>query len=457
MFVLDLTVVNVAVPDIQADLGFDDADIAWVVNGYVLVAGALLLLGGRLADLLGRRSVFLAGTAVFMVASLLCGIATEPWMLVGGRLLQGLGEALAAPAGLGIIARIFLDPGERSRAVGLYVGLAALGGTTGILVSGLVNEWTTWRWIFLINLPVALVALVLVPRLVPRQADRRSEGRSDVLGGALLVSAMLLLVYGLLQAAERDWSSPHVAPTILGGVALLALFVLIESRIPQPLVPLSFFRNRTRVIACVTSATFAGAFFSTFFIMTLYMQNVLDWSPLETGLAYLPMSLSIIVGGGLASMTMTRIGGRVLLVSGSTLAGGGLILLSGISSDGTYLGDVLLGTVLVGLGAGLTFPTLGTTALQDVSDDNSGLAAGVQNSAYQAGGALGLAILTTIAIRRADDLAATGSGPVDAVVAGYGTALLVGAAFLLATALVAGVLMPTSAGRRIGAPGAPAA
>ena len=453
MFVLDLTVVNVALPHIQTVLDFSVSGIAWVVNAYVLVAGGFLLLGGRLGDLLGRRSVFLAGTAVFGLASLLCGVANDSSILVAGRFLQGLGEALAAPAGLGIVARMFTDPSERSKAVGLWTGLAALGGAFGIILSGLINEWASWRWVFYINLPVAVFALIAVPRLVSaHNGERPVRGGSDVAGAVLLTSSMLAVVYGLLQGADHDWGSVRVALPIVLGVVLMALFVLLESRLRQPLVPLSFFRHRVRAIACITSVAFASGFFATFFLLTLYMQNVLGWTPLRTGLAYLPMALTIIIGGGFAATMMTKLGGRVLLVAGCVLAGTGLAVLSGISADGTYLGDILAGTVLVGLGAGLTFPTLGTTALQEVSDDNSGLAAGVQNSSYQTGGALGLAVLATIAIRRTESLSAT-RDQAAAVVGGYSVALLVGAAILLVAAVLAGLLMPTSAGKDVQAVG----
>jgi EmrB/QacA subfamily drug resistance transporter len=448
--VLDLTVVNIALPHIQHDLKFRPSDLAWVVNAYTLTAGGLLLLGGRMGDLLGRRRVFLVGLAVFALASICCGAALSPSMLVTGRFVQGVGEALASPAGLAIVAVMFTDPTERSKAIGLWVGLAAIGGTLGIVLSGVINDLTTWRWIFYINVPVALAALLLVPRLVreSRASGHTRAGRPDFAGALTATLGMVALVYGLLEAAQRPWSSPTVAVPIIGGAVLLVTFIVVERVATVPLIPLDFFANRTRTVATVVNVLFASGFYANAFLLTLYMQNVLHWSPLKTGLAYLPYGLLIIVGGGAASVLMPRVGARPLLAVGSAVAGVGLLLLSTISVPGSYVSDIMPGSLLLGIGAGLCFPTVGNASLHETSGENSGLASGVRNTSYQLGGAMGIAVLVTVALQHTRAAQAAGSAALVATTAGYALALRVAAGVLIAGAVLVALAMQSGVGTR---------
>lgn len=449
MFVLDLTIVNIALPKIKDDLEFGPAGLAWVVNAYALMAGGLLLFGGRLSDLLGRRRVFLAGVALFAIASLICGLAWQPGMLIAGRFGQGVGEALAAPAGLAIIVLLFTNARERANAIGIWVGLGAVGGTAGVVLSGVINDLASWRWIFLINIPIAAFALIAVPRLVEAGRallDMRSE-RPDWLGAVCLTGGMLLLVYGLLAAGQAAGSAQVVLP-VGAGLLLLVSFVVVERRVARPLVPLSFFANRTRMTAAATTLLFASAFFAMFFLLTLYMQEVLGWSPLKTGLAYLPYGLLIIAGGALASLLVPRLGVRVLLAAGCGIGAIGLFMLSLISTDGTYFRDVLPGSLLLGFGAGVTFPMLGSASVHQVSEDNAGLASGVQTAMTQAGGALGLAVLVAVAVIYADGQIAAGVSRRAAETAGYGTALRAGAVLMLVAAAVTAFAMQSRVGVR---------
>src|SRR4051812_5037799 len=299
MLVLDITVVNVALPHIQDDLGFSRSGLAWVVNGYVLMAGGFLLLGGRLADILGRRRLFLIGVALFAVASATCGAAFNPGMLVASRFVQGLGEALAAPASLGLIALLFPDPHERMKALGIWGGIAGLGGTTGPVISGVLTYLPSWRGVFFVNLPVAEFALLVVPRLVSEsRMVRERHARPDFAGAVTGTAGLIAVVDGLLAAATHPWGSVNVLLPLLGGMALLGVMVLIEARSYAPLIPLDFFRNRTRVVTNFVTLFFSSSFFSYFFLLTLFEQQILGWSPLRGGLSYLPFGFSI--GAGIA-------------------------------------------------------------------------------------------------------------------------------------------------------------
>jgi len=316
MLVLDITVVNVALPHIKVDLGFSQVGLAWVVNGYVLMAGGLLLLGGRLADILGRRRVFLFGVGIFAVASAACGAAVDPGMLVASRFLQGAGEALAAPASLGLIAVLFPDPIERIKALGIWGGIAGLGGTSGTVISGALVSYVSWRWIFFINLPVAVFALTMVPRLVSESKMVRASERPDYAGAVTGTGGLIAVVDGLLSAAQHPWGSGRVLLPLLGGFALLALMVWIEARSDAPLIPLSFFSNRTRVVTNVTTLFFASAFFSYFFLLTLFEQQVLHYTAIKSGLSYLPFGLTIGAGIGIGTALMPKLGVKPLMSLG---------------------------------------------------------------------------------------------------------------------------------------------
>ena len=441
MLVVDITIVNVALPHIQRDLHFSHAGLAWVVDGYVLMAGGLLLLGGRLADMFGRRRLFLIGVGVFALASAVSGAASSPAMLVSSRFAQGAGEALAAPAALGLVALLFPDPRERTKALGIWGGVAGLGGTTGVVISGLLTDLASWRWIFYINLPIALLALVLVPRLVSESRMVRSPGqRIDLPGAVTATGGLVAVVYGLLQASRHPWGSPQVLVPLLAGVALLAGMVAIESRSSTPLIPLRFFTNRTRVTANVVCLFSSSAFFSYVFLNTLFEQQVLGYSPLKGGLGYLPLGLSIGAGMGIGTGLMPRVGVRALI--GTSFFGGaaGLFLTSQVDAGSSYAGGVLPGMVVIGLFFGLGFAPIMNAALHQVTGQDSSLASAVQGAMQQIGGALGLACLVTLALRHATVQAAHGVPAGVAATHGYVLAFRIGALLMVlggALALVA--------------------
>jgi len=440
MLILDVTVVNVALPDIQGDLGLTNSGLAWVVDGYVLAAGGLLLLGGRLADLLGRRRVFLVGVLIFGIASATCGAALNGEMLVISRFVQGIGEALAAPASLGLIALLFPDPQERIKALGIWGGIAGLGGTSGTVISGFVVDLASWEWIFYINLPVAAFALIVVPGLVS-ESRAESRHRPDFLGAIVGTVGLLSLVYGLLEAAEHSWGSGRVLLPLVGGFALVGLTVLIEARSSDPLIPLSFFRNRTRVVTNLVTIFFSAAFFSYFFLLTLFEQNVLGYTPIEGGLSYLPFGLTIGAGIGLGTAMMPRVGVKPLLAFGFALGAVGLLLTSSISVDASYAGNILPGMMLMGFGSGISFPALGNASLHEVTGEDSSLASGVQAAVQQIGGALGLATLATLAIRHANDAMADLVPPGEAFADGTVLGYRVGAVLLIVGAVLVLVLL----------------
>lgn len=402
MLILDVTVVNVALPHIQSSLKVSNADLAWVVSAYVLAAGGLLLLGGRLADLLGRRAVFLAGVAIFGLASATCGFAVSGNMLIVSRFIQGMGEALAAPASLGLIAVLFHDPKERIKALGAFGGVAGLGGTTGTVISGFIVQWADWRWVFFINIPVALIALVLVPRLVS-ESKAAVAHRPDFLGAITGTAGLISIVYGLLSASSYSWGSARVLLPLIGGIALLALMGLIEARSSDPLIPLEFFRNRTRVVTNIVTLFFSSAFFSYFFLLTIVEQSHLGWSPIQSGMSYLPFGLSIGAAIGAGTALMPRLGVKRLLATGFFLDAVGLALTSSIGTDTNYWSQILPGMLLLGVGSGLSFPAIGNAALHEVTGEDSSLASGVQQAFQQIGGAIGLATLATLASRYALD------------------------------------------------------
>ena len=438
MLILDVTVVNVALPRIHDDLSFSESGLAWVVNGYILMAGGLLLLGGRLADILGRRRLFLLGVAVFAIASATCGAAVDPGMLVASRFLQGAGEAMAAPASLGLIALLFPEPRERMKALGLWGGIAGLGGTSGTVISGALVNYVSWRWIFFVNLPVAAFALLMVPRLVSESRMVRGSGQRPDFAGAITGTAGLIAVVdGLLQAATHPWGSYQVLTPLLGGVALLVVMVWIEARSEAPLIPLEFFKNRTRVVTNFTTLFFASAFFSYFFLLTLFMQQVLHYSPIKAGAAYLPFGITIGMGIGLGTALMPRLGVKPLLTGGFFLCAIGLWMTAAIDVHAGYAANIVPGMIVLGLGSGISFPAIGNASLHEVTGQDSSLASGVQNAMQQVGGALGLSCLVTLALRHAGSQIRNGTDPQVAATHGYALAYHVGAILLV----VGGVLV----------------
>ncbi|GIF72106.1 MFS transporter [Asanoa siamensis] len=440
MILLDITVVNVALPRIQDSLGFSEAGLTWVVNGYVLMAGGLLMLGGRLADFYGRRRLLLTGVAIFLVSSVICGAAVNQPMMIIGRLGQGVAEAIAAPASLGLIALMFTDPKERTKALGLWGGLVALGGTLGYVISGLLTDLASWRWIFYVNVPVAVLVLLILPRLVSESRMVRAKGQSlDVVGATTLTTGLVAIVFGLLQAAEHPWGTARVILPLLAGVALLLTCVIVERRAAHPLIPLEFFANRTRSVINVTSLFYMAAFISYTFMLTLFAQHILGFSPLQGGLAWLPLGFSIGAGIGLGTALTPKLGVKLVAAIGFIGAGVGLFLTSFISVDSSYVGGMLPGMIVFGVFAGATMPAATNAALHGVTAQDSSLASGVQSTAQQVGSALGLAVLVTLAMRHATGEIMSGTEPNLAVTSGYVLAFQIGAGLMV----LGGVLILT--------------
>ena len=440
MLTLDVTVVTVALPKIQHDLLVSHAGLAGVLNGYVLMAGGFLLLGGRLADMFGRRRLFVTGVVVFGVTSALCGAAVTSSMLVTSRFLQGTGEALAGPAALGMIPVLFPDSRERMKAVGVWGGIAALGGTFGTVLSGALTN-VDWRWIFYINIPVVLFALLMVPRVLPENRMARESNRIDVPGAVTATGGLVAIVYGLLQAASHPWGSWQVLVPLLGGIALLLIMIGWEARSPDPIIPLRFFTNRTRVTSNVVSLTLFAPFYGYVVLLTWYMQQVLGYSPLKTGLLWLPLGVGIGAGMGVCTWLMPRIGVKAVLSVGLLGSAGGLLAASYINTSSSYPGAILPGIIVFGTCSGMCLPALINGALHQTTGQDSGLASGVQTAMQQIGGALGLATLVTLALRYAGDRIGVGTAPSVALTHGYALAFRVGAAVLVFAAVLVLVLL----------------
>jgi EmrB/QacA subfamily drug resistance transporter len=435
MLVLDNTVVNVALPSVQRDLGLGSSGLAWVINAYVVTFGGLLLLGGRVADVAGRRRTYLAGVLVFALASAACGAAQDGVALVAARFAQGLGAAAVAPAALSMVTLLFTDPGERARAFSIWGGLAALGGTTGVVLSGVLVDLVSWRWIFFVNLPVAAVGLVVLPRLV---AESRApvRRRPDWLGAALATTSLVALILALLEAGTSGWARTGTAAPLTVAVLTAAAFVVVESRSADPLVPLAFLRHRTRGTAYAAGLAVMAAFFAAFFSLTLYMQDVLDLSPLQAGLAYLPYGIALLIGIAASGAVARRRGPRAVLVPGLLLAATGLLVLAQLAVDGSYLRDLLPGLVVLGLGNGLAIPAVTLAGLSDVAPTEAGLASGLQNAVLQVGGAVGLAALVSIGTAHARGLETGGLTAAEAATGGFDRSLLAGAVVLVCAAVV---------------------
>jgi EmrB/QacA subfamily drug resistance transporter len=453
MLVLDMTVVTVAMPRIQHDLSFTAEGLPWVINGYVVMAGGLLLLGGRLADIFGRRKLFLIGVGLFVLASVICGAAVSPGMLIAGRFAQGVGQALATPAALGMIALLFPDLRERFKALGIWGGIAGIAGTLGPVISGVLTDLASWRWIFFINLPIGAFALIVAPKLVAESRMSSSGKRIDFLGAITVTGGLIAVVYGLLGAASHPWGSWSVLAPLLGGIVLLALFVVTELRTALPLVPLRFLANRTRATANVTTLLLAAAFFAFSFLLSLFMQEVLGYSPLSSGLALLPFAVAIGIGVGMTTKLLPRFGVKPMLIVGFLGSALGMFLLGGISTSTHYLTGLLPGLVVLGFFYGSCFPATTNAAMHAVTRENSGLVSGMQTTSQQIGGALGLATLATLALRYATSELAKGTAPRDAVTSGYALSFGIAAGLLALCALLVLVLMENI---KPGSPGAPA-
>lgn len=437
MLVMDVTVVTVALPKIQVSLHFSQAGLAWVINGYVLMAGGFLLLGGRLSDLFGRRRLFLAGVLVFGVASAACGASVSSAMLVASRFVQGTGEAMAGPAALGMIPLLFPDSRERMKALGIWGGIAGLGGMSGVVISGALTGLVSWRWIFYINIPVVVFALLMVPRVLSESRMDRESRQIDVPGAVGATGGLAAVVYGLLQAASHPWGSAQVLLPLLGGAGLLVGTVAWEARSSHPLIPLRFFTNRTRVTTNAVSVGFNAAFIGYVVLLTWYMQQVLGYSPLKTGLLWLPLGVGIGAGMGLCTGLMPRIGVRAMLAIGFLGGAAGLVIASFIHANSSYPSAILPGMFLFGVFSGICFPGLINGALHQLTGQDSGLGSGVQTAMQQVGSAVGLATMVTLALRYASGRIRTGVPVAVAQTGGYALAFRVGATILT----VAGVLI----------------
>jgi EmrB/QacA subfamily drug resistance transporter len=397
MVVLDATIVNVALPHIQTSLGFTEASLQWVINAYTLVFAGFLLLGGRAGDLLGRKRLFLVGLVIFTSASLLNGLATTSGMLIGFRALQGLGAALISPAALSIISTTFAEGKERSRALGVWAAIAIGGSAVGLVLGGALTQSFSWRWIFFVNVPVGIFAFLAALRLVPESKDEHAHQGYDIAGAVTVTGGLMALVYGLVRSATHGWGSSVTIGSFVVALALLVSFVVIESRSSEPLVRLSIFRVRSLLTANLSMFLAFSGIFAVFFFNTLYIQKVLGFGPLKAGLAFLPFTAGVMISAGLASSFAPRIGVRPVAAAGMVLTVIGMLLFARMPVDGAYASDVLPGMILSALGMGAIFMPLTLVATTGLDNEDQGLASGLFNTSQQVGGALGLAILTTIA------------------------------------------------------------
>src|ERR687891_696910 len=442
MIVLDVTIVGVALPSIQEDLGFSEESLAWVVNAYLITFGGFLLLGGRFGDLFGHRRLFLAGIALFTVASAVCGLSTSQEMLVIARAVQGLGGAVVSAVALSLMMTLFTEPAERAKAMGIFGFVASGGGSIGVLLGGVLTDVLNWHWIFLVNIPVGIVVAVLAFMVIPGARVATGPRRLDFGGAVTVTAALMIAVYAIVNGNEVGWLTARTLGLLGAAAVLLATFLGLEARgRPPPLAP-GLFPLRNIVVSNIVGILWAGAMFAWFFLSALYLQLVLGYSPLEVGLAFLPGNL--VMGAlsiGLSARLVMRFGIRLPLAVGLTFAGIGLLLFARAPVDGNFVVDVLPAMILLGLGAGTAFNPVLLAAMSDVEPQDAGLASGVVNTAFMMGGALGLAVLASVAASRTDTLLDTGHTHVAALTGGYHVAFLVGAIFAVAAAALGGLLL----------------
>ena len=436
--IADTAIVNVALPSIQHSLGFSQQNLQWVASGYILTYGGFLLLGGRLGDLLGRRRVLLTGLAIFAAASLTAGLASSAELLVAARLAQGIGAALMAPAALSELTTSFREGKDRNTALGAWGAISGMAAAAGVFLGGVISQGPGWRWVFFVNPPVCvLVAAGALALLANDRGSMASRAAFDSQGAVLVTGGMLLLVYGLVRAPIVGWGSLQTILTLIGSASLLIAFAGNEIRSRYPLVPFAILRVKGLVAADLTQLIAFTGFFSMFFYATLYMQETLHYSPLKAGAAYLPITAGFAIAGGVASQLVTRIGTRPVVVAGCLVAGAGIYYVSRVPLHGSYVSDLLPGFLVLSLGAGAVFVSVTAAANAGVPSDKAGLAAGLLNSSQQIGSALGLAILSAVAITRTSHLTAAHVPPLVAADAGYRQALLVGSILMAAAALLA--------------------
>lgn len=441
--VLDASIVNVALPSIGADLQFSQDDLSWVVNAYTLFFGGFLLLGGRMADLLGRRLILMVGLGLFALASLAGGLATNDIQLVIARAVQGLGAALMSPAALSLVTTMFTEGAERNKALGIWGAVAGSGGAVGVLLGGMLTEWLSWEWVLFVNVPIGLVVAAFVPRWIAESRADSAHRSFDLAGAVSVTAGLAILVYGVVNAVDAGWGSTETVVLLSVAVLLLAAFVAIESRAKAPLMPLGTFRLRTLSASNVVGLLIGMALFSMFFFISLYMQRVLGMDALETGLAYLPLALSIIVAAGAASQFVTKLGFKPVLIFGLGLVTVGLVWFAQVSAGGSYVADVLFPSIIAGAGLGFSFVPVTIGAVAGTKPHEAGLASGLINTSQQVGGALGVAILSSVAF---SGLPAETADPV-ALTNGFSDAFLVGAGFAAFAVLVAAFAIRTADSR----------
>lgn len=442
MIVLDSTVVNVALPSIKADLGFSETTLVWVVNAYLLTYGGLLLLGGRLGDYYGNRRLYLIGVVLFTLASLGCGLAQTQHMLIAARAIQGIGGAIVSAVALALIMNLFTDDADRARAMGIFGFVMAGGGSIGVLLGGLITGAFSWHWIFLINIPVGVIVYLLSIMLITPDAGRAS-GRLDIAGAATITLSLMLAVYAIVNGNETGWLAGQTVIMLISSALLLGIFLLIESRVQDPLMPLTLFRLRNVSVSNVISVLWAAAMFAWFFISALYLQQVLGYTPMQVGLAFLPSNLIMAAFSlGLSARVVMRYGLRLPIVIGLNLSAIGLGLFSVSPVDGSFLLHVLPGMLLLGIGTGLALNPVLLAAMSDVGPDESGLASGVVNTAFMMGGAVGLAVLASMAGATTGVLLADGNNTAEALNGGYQRAFLLGALCASIGAILGALLRP---------------
>jgi EmrB/QacA subfamily drug resistance transporter len=442
MIVLDTTIVNVALPSIRDGLGFSQASLAWVVNAYLLTFGGFLLLGGRLGDLFGHRRLFLIGLSIFTFASLACGLSTTKELLVASRAVQGVGGAIVSVVVLSLLMIMFTEPAERAKAMGTVGFVLSGGGTAGVLLGGILTDVLSWHWIFLVNIPVGVAVFVACVYLLPRDEEAEQRPRLDVAGAVTVTLSLLLAVYAIVNGNEEGWTSGQTLGLLGAALALMITFLVIESRVTDPLVPLGLFKHRNLSVANGAGILMPAAMFGWFFFSALYLQLILGYSPLEVGFAFLPATL---VWGAsslwLSDKLIMRLGIKTPMLIGLSLFVVGLLLYARVPLEGNYVMDVLPGMIIMGFGGGITFNPILLAAMGDVEPTEAGLASGVVNTSFMMGGALGLAILAAAAASRTDSLVASGESQLDALIGGYHLAFLLGALFAAAAAVLVALLL----------------
>jgi EmrB/QacA subfamily drug resistance transporter len=446
MIVLDVTIVGVALPSIRTDLGFTESSLAWVVNAYLIVFGGFLLLGGRLGDLFGHRRLFLAGIGLFTAASLACGLATSQEVLVGARAVQGLGGAIVSAVALSLMMMLFTEPGERAKAMGIFGFVASGGGSLGVLLGGILTDVLDWHWIFLVNVPIGVAVIVLTLQLIPGERAAALAQRLDVAGAITVTVSLMIAVYAIVNGNEVGWITLQTLGLLGVAAALFAIFLAIEATNSSPLMPLGLFRLRNLSFSSIVGILWAASMFAWFFLSALYLQIVLGYSPLEVGLAFLPGNLIMgVLSVAVSARLVMRFGVRLPLAAGLGFAAVGLLLFARAPVDGNFVVDVLPSMIFLGIGAGIAFNPVLFAAMSDVQPTEAGLASGIVNTAFMMGGALGLAVLASLAASRTETLRAAGDAPLVALTGGYHAAFLVGALFAAAAAAIGAAFLRTRA------------